>query len=393
MSQKLLWLAGGTALSHFLLFGAMLTSLVLYTPEQVGHYGLILSSVYAFSHFSGLRADGLLVAAPEEQSIWLGFAVRVHQVQTLVLLIVLYLWTEEPVSALLGALVFYLYSDMLVHTVVHLQHQRIPYVTLTKVTAAGTTWAGQVLFFFSPLGLLAGDLLGKLLHASLMRKHIDRTPSNWRRVMPQMKKEKRALTYLNVMTLGTVASFYGPILVVEWAFGLEFAAYYFLVQRMMGFVEQIVGYSSHQLMIARVSLNHSFSRLQWFQQVLLAGGFSLGLIAIVACLTHLSSFSKWQVLVPLLIAYVPVGVMQSVLSPVRTYLLKHQEWRLLCIGEVGRGVGVLILSLLAKKLPFETWVYLVSGGGAVVFLVVLIFYLSRCKVHSRSISSSSSALE
>lgn len=393
MNQKLLWLAGGTALSHFLLFVAMLASLVLYTPEQVGHYGLILSIIYAFSHFSGLRADGLLVSAPQERNIWLGFASRVHQVQAVFLVVVLYIWTQEPFSALLGALVFYLYSDMLVHTVVHLQHQRIRYVTLSKVVAAGTTLAGQVLLFWASVGLLAGDLVGKVFHAVMMKKQIPRTSTHWRNVLPQLKKEKKTLAYLNVMTLGTVASFYGPILVVEWAFGLEFAAYYFLVQRMMGFVEQIVGYSSHQLMIARVSLNHSFSASQWLQQVLIACGFSLILLIFVAFLTQVSSFSKWQVLVPLLIAYTPVGVVQSVLSPVRTYLLKHQEWRLLCIGEVSRGLGVLILCMLFRNMPFEAWVYLVSGGGAAVFLVVLAFYLSRCKVHSRFISSASSLLE
>lgn len=393
MNQKLLWLAGGTALSHFLLFGAMLASLVLYTPEQVGKYGLILSIVYAFSHFSGLRADGLLVSAPQERNVWLGFAIRVHQVQAVFLMVVLYLWTHELFSALLGAVVFYLYSDMLVHTVVQLQHQRIRYVTLTKVVSASTTLAGQLLLFWASVGLLAGDLLGKVIHAVAMRNCIHRTTTSWRTVMPQLKKEKKTLTYLNVMTLGTVASFYGPILIVEWAFGLEFAAYYFLVQRMMGFVEQIVGYSAHQLMIAKLTLNHTFSVSQWLQQILLAGGFSLGLLLFIACLTQIASFSKWQVLVPILIAYVPVGVVQSVLSPVRTYLVKHQEWRLLCIGEVSRGVGVVILCLLARQLSFETWVYTVSGGGAVVFLIVLGFYLSRCNLHSRSISSANSALE
>lgn len=365
----------GTVASQFILFGALLASLVLYTPTQIGQYGIVLTIVYTVSHFSGLRVDGLLMAQPTDQQNYLNFGRTVQLVQTVLVFVVLVVWSQSLLVAVLGASIFYWYCLMLLNSIVHLQHDRIAQVTKWKVHASFTTLFIQVVTAFTPLGLLIGDAVGKWVHGKHSKLHYKSQTLNWQETKKLLVQNHKPLLYLNGATLGTTLCLYSPLLFVDLFFGLQQTASFFLVQRFTGFAEQVLGYSYHQLVVSESpqKKGHPFRShvAQLFLLTCLL--FSLLFIGIVV-LVQFPLFEKWNDLILLFLIYVPVSLMQTVLTPVRTYLMQHRQWKALCLGELSRGAGFITLALAFQHVSFVSWVTAVSIGGACVSLVLLGIY-------------------
>lgn len=379
-AQRAVTLALGTFVSQALLSIALLFSIILYTPEQIGLYGSALAIVYAAAHFSGLRLDGLLLSDRDRSELYHQLNRIILKFQLIGVAAISLLVLKDVFYTVILCGVFYFYSLALFQSQHYLQQQKLRRVTYARISGSFILLVGQMLGAGLHLGLICGDLVGKWLHSKLLPMTVSIPQMTKRTMTSMLKVHQKALLHLNFSTLGQVAAFYGPLLVIHFLLGPVEAASFYLIQRAAGFTEQFVGYTSYQLTISEVEDNHTITTFQSLAlrlgklsaiTLLFLAGTGLGIF----CLSQFSFFSEWEHMTSLFFLYVPLCWMQILLMPLRILLTSHKQWQRLAVGEVVRGMGTLAWILGAIVFFTEEYFWLYCIGGCLFSAWTVGYYL------------------
>lgn len=388
-------LATGTILSQLFLLLATVVSLVSYSPEDIGIYGSGLAVVYACAHFSGLRLDGLMVADFQQKELFFLFSRWIQKFQTVAVFILCWLYFHDALTAALLAFIFYYYSLALLNATYALQEKEFKGVSKWKAIGSFNLLIGQAVCSFTSYGLLVGDAMGKYTHATFTKVKLKSLLFDWPILLIQLLLYRKSLVLLNLSTCGSVLSMYGPLLVISWQLGPAEGAIFYLVQRLAGFTEQLIGYTYYQFTVShsdgqvnyvnKLYLKQTGTRMTLFSFLLLSFTFG-GLLFI----KFIPSLAEWGEIIPLFLYYAPLCWLQTILFPLRSYLTMSKNWLALFYGELGRGLATVSLTLLATTIFVDHYGVWVCLGGS-LFAALTVWYYCHSLIrngHSEQLSSS-----
>lgn len=374
--------AKSTLISQLFMVLSTICSILLYSPEAVGLYGAGLAIVYSAGYFAGLRIDALMLSTPDMQERFFQLSCVVHRYQSIIVLLIAYLYFRDFVMTLLVTALSYLFSLTLLFIPYALQHQRNQLVARSRIQASFLLVCGQLIASFTFYGLFLGDLFGKLVHVLRLKKTTPAISLTQKEAWVLLKRFRKPLFYVNISSLGTALSMYAPILIITGSLGPEKGAVFFLVQRIAGFTEQLIGYTSYQLVISEsmnAATHHSkeISRKQVGKVIFYTFVLLLMTLLGILFILQFPILREWDEVLALFILYIPLCLGMTWSIPLRTLLVMKGQWTTICRGEMGKGLAISVICLFAVVCFPMSYEQVICIGGALFTSCCLVYYIHR----------------
>lgn len=369
-------------LSQLLMVLSTIFSILLYSPEAVGMYGAGLAIVYSAGYFAGLRIDALMLSNPEMQERFFQLSCWVQRYQSVFVFLIAYLYFRDIVMTVLVTALSHFFSLTMLLIPYALQHQQQKRVATSRVQGSFLLILGQLVCSFNFYGLVLGDLIGKIVHFIRLKKKSPPVTLTRQEALSLLQRFKKPLLYMNVSSLGTALSMYAPILILTLSVGPEKGAVFFLVQRIAGFTEQLIGYTSYQMVISETVENTLFKPLEFYKkQVLNLVFYTLMLLFLtIIGLLFILQFPilrEWDRVLPLFLLYIPLCIGMTWSIPLRTLLMMKGQWTTICRGELGRGLAISVICIIAVVLFPMSYEQVICLGGALFTACCLVYYIHQ----------------
>lgn len=400
-SRGVLVLVGGAAAAQAInaLVSPILTR--VYTPGELGQLGIYLAFVYVASMALSLRYEQAVVAVPARPNaarlaVLAAALVPVASILAAMVLAGLVLtavggFGELPLHVAAWALAALaatgLFNVLRFWLVREHRFAVISQVLLAQSVGRAGAQVGLGLLAFGLPGLLAADLIGRLLGITRMVRSAGREITALARTADR-SASSLAGSYSRFPTLGVPSSlinalaFSLPVPLLASAFGLEAAGYMALVQRVLGLPLSIIGASVADALHARMA-TYARERPDQASGFFVKTGLALLLIglpiAAVVTLTGPGLFSfvfgpEWEIAGRMAVAMTPWYLAALVVSPLsRVVLVFSGQGSKLVYDVLSLAAVVGAVSVgSALALDLVTTVWLLSGLQAAAYVVYLL---------------------
>jgi O-antigen/teichoic acid export membrane protein len=408
-------LAGGAAAAQAInaLVSPILTR--IYSPGEIGQLGIYLAFVYVASVGLSLRYEQAVVAVPARPNaarlaIFSAVLVPVTSLLATAVLAALVLaaiggFGELPLNvaawALAALMATGLFNVLRYWMVREHRFAVISQVVVAQSLGRAGSQIGLGLLALGLPGLLAGDLIGRLLGITRMVRNAGREIATEARLADR-STSGLAGSYVRFPLLGVASSlinavaFSLPVPLLAGTYGLAAAGYLALIQRVLGLPLSVIGASVADALHARMAA-YARERPERAPSFFLRTGLALlviGLpIAVVVALTGPSLFAfvfgpEWELAGRMAVAMTPWYLAALVVSPLSRVVLVFSGQASKLIYDVlslAAVIGAISIGA-ALALDLVTTVWLLSGlqtaAYAVYFLVL--YRLVRVGTHRQA---------
>lgn len=401
-SSKVLKLVSGNIIAHLITAIAIPILTRLYNPEQFGHLSVFLAISGVMAVVFSFRMDLSVYSQPTDVEkisvVSLGCIFIFFMMSLCYIILVLFgadflefTNLELPINALLftpfAAALLALYTLLSNYSICK---ERVKKVSLTKVARALTQSLSQILLAFMPMGLILGDILGRLagvfgLFKSFLLDRCQLKESNAKLNLFGKLREQKPFFYLSTPTsLINSLVLYSPQIAIASLYSPTVAGVLLMSQRLVAIPMAFLGQSLSQVYSSKLSkiIDYPSESYNLFKKITMKCGlFSLGLFGLVALIAPFmvgpilgSSWTEAGVYIALLC---PMFAGQLFATPIvnTANILSKQSW--LLVWDLSRLCFVFVLFLVTLVFDLKVEVFLLSYSVLMLFMYITLFVMLR----------------